>query len=160
MSELNPRGGIDMLPHRKAVLLMFVVIAIFTCLPGCAQKNSSTGDEETSVVQKDKDRTGSSSLSKGKQPKVTFIELGSVKCIPCIMMQEILKEIEQEYGDQVEILFYDVWTQEGEPYARKYGIRVIPTQVFLDSDGREYFRHEGYFPKVELVKVLKQKGVK
>ena len=43
--------------------------------------------------------------------------------------------------------------------AKKYGIRVIPTQVFLDKDGKEYFRHEGYFPKDELVKVLKQKGV-
>jgi thioredoxin 1 len=92
--------------------------------------------------------------------KVTFIELGSVNCIPCIKMQGVMKEIEREYQDQVRIVFYDVWTDAGKPYARQYGIRVIPTQVFLDQNGNEYFRHEGYFPKEELVQVLRQKGVR
>ena len=91
--------------------------------------------------------------------KVTFIELGSIKCIPCKMMQPIMKEIEEEYKGQVKVVFYDVWTSEGKPYARKYGIRVIPTQVFLNKDGTEYFRHEGFFAKDELIKVLKRQGV-
>ena len=47
--------------------------------------------------------------------KVTFIELGSVNCIPCKMMQPIMKEIEAEYRGQVRVVFYDVWTKEGEP---------------------------------------------
>jgi thioredoxin 1 len=92
--------------------------------------------------------------------KVTFIELGSVKCIPCIKMQVVMQEIEREYQDQVQIIFYDVWTDAGKPYAQQYGIRVIPTQVFLDEKGNEYFRHEGYFPKEELVQILRQKGVR
>jgi len=91
---------------------------------------------------------------------VTFVELGSVRCIPCKMMQPIMKDIEKEYAGQVKVVFHDVWTPEGEPFAASYKIRVIPTQVFLDKDGEEYFRHEGFFPKDELVKVLKQKGVK
>jgi thioredoxin 1 len=37
---------------------------------------------------------------------------------------------------------------------------VIPTQVFLDRDGNEYFRHEGYFPKEDLIQVLRFKGIK
>ena len=91
---------------------------------------------------------------------VTFVELGSVRCIPCKMMQPIMKDIEKDYAGQVKVVFHDVWTPEGEPFARTYKIRVIPTQVFLDKEGEEYFRHEGFFPKEELVKVLKQKGVK
>ena len=31
---------------------------------------------------------------------------------------------------------------------------------FLDENGKEYFRHVGFFPEEELVKVLQQKGVK
>jgi len=58
------------------------------------------------------------------------------------------------------VVFHDVWTDEGRPYANIYKIRLIPTQVFLDKDGKEYFRHEGFFPKEELVKILKLKGVK
>jgi thioredoxin 1 len=92
--------------------------------------------------------------------KVTFIELGSVNCIPCIKMQGVMREIEQEYKDQVQIIFYDVWTEAGKPYAQQYRIRVIPTQVFLDQNGNEYFRHEGYFPKEDLVQALRQKGVR
>lgn len=95
-----------------------------------------------------------------KQYKVTFIELGSVRCIPCKKMMPIMKEIEKEYGDQVKVIFHDVWTPEGKPFASKFKIKLIPTQVFLDKDGNEYFRHVGFFPKEELVKVLKTQGVK
>lgn len=91
---------------------------------------------------------------------VTFVELGSVRCIPCKMMQPIMKEIEKEFSGQVKVVFHDVWTPEGEPFAGKFNIRLIPTQVFLDKDGKEYFRHEGFFPKEELVKILRQQGVK
>lgn len=92
--------------------------------------------------------------------KVTFVELGSVKCIPCKQMQPIMKEIEEEYKGQVKVIFYDVWTAEGKPYIKEFGIRAIPTQVFLDKDGKEYFRHQGFFAKDELVEVLKTQGVK
>lgn len=99
-----------------------------------------------------------------KQPvakyKVTFIELGSVRCIPCKQMQPIMKSIEEKYGSQVKVIFYDVWTEPGKPMADKYNVQAIPTQVFLDATGKEFFRHEGFFPEEELVKVLKSKGVK
>jgi len=102
----------------------------------------------------------SKNIAETENVLVTFIELGSVRCIPCRMMQPIIEEIEEEYGDKVKVVFHDVWTPEGEPYAQQYGIRLIPTQVFLDKDGKEYFRHEGFFPKEELVNILKQKGVR
>ena len=92
--------------------------------------------------------------------KVTFVELGSVRCIPCQQMQPIMKSVEEKFGTQVKVVFYDVWTEAGAPYAQKYGIQAIPTQVFLDENGQEYFRHVGFFPEEELVKVLQQKGVK
>jgi thioredoxin 1 len=92
--------------------------------------------------------------------KVTFIELGSVRCIPCQQMQPIMKSIKEKYPTQVNVLFHDVWTEAGAPYAKQYGIEAIPTQVFLDKNGTEYFRHVGYFPEKELIKILNQKGVK
>jgi thioredoxin 1 len=91
--------------------------------------------------------------------KVTFVELGSVNCIPCKAMQPVMKEIEEEYGDQVKVVFHDVWTDEGKAYGEQYKIRAIPTQVFLDKNGKEYFRHMGFFPKEEIVKVLGKQGI-
>ncbi len=103
---------------------------------------------------------GKSAENKDIKYKVTFIELGSVRCIPCQQMQPIMKSIREKYPTQVNVVFHDVWTEAGAPYAQKYGIEAIPTQVFLDENGKEYFRHVGYFPEEELVKVLNQKGVK
>jgi thioredoxin 1 len=95
------------------------------------------------------------------KPLVTFIELGSVNCIPCKMMQPVMKEVEAEYGDKIEVIFYDVWKPQHKAMSTKYKIRVIPTQVFLDKDGKEFFRHEGFYPKDEMVKMLdKQMGIK
>ena len=94
------------------------------------------------------------------KPLVTFVEIGAARCIPCKAMQPIMKEVAEEYKGQVRVLFHDVWTEKGKMDAAKYNIRVIPTQVFLDRDGKEYYRHEGYYPKDDVVRVIKMQGVK
>jgi thioredoxin 1 len=88
---------------------------------------------------------------------VTFIELGADRCIPCKQMQSIMKEIAETYADRVQVVFYDVW-KDPEP-GRKYGIQLIPTQVFMDQNGKEIFRHVGLFPKEEILELLKKHGV-
>jgi len=95
-----------------------------------------------------------------KNPRVTFVELGSVKCIPCRQMQPVMKAIEQKYGDQVKVVFHDVWKSDQYEYAEKYEIKLIPTQVFLDKNGKEFFRHEGFFPEAEIDKILQKRGLK
>ena len=139
--------------RKRIVIAAVLTIALISGI-ACSQ------EEKKAPAGKDKsaDKKKLTDMKEGA-PLVTFVEIGSVKCIPCKKMQPIMKDIEQEYAGKVKVVFYDVWTDEGKPYGKKYGIRVIPTQVFLDRDGKEYFRHEGYFPKEDLVKVLKQKGV-
>ncbi len=122
---------------------------------GCGQNSKSEKNEEKKSSQKQENVQKQEEASY----KVTFLELGSVRCIPCQQMQPIMKSVEEKYGDQVNVVFHDVWTPQGKPAADKYDIKAIPTQIFLDENGKEYFRHEGFFPEEELVKVLKQKGV-
>ena len=97
--------------------------------------------------------------TKDIKPQVTFIELGSVNCIPCKQMQPIMKSIEEKYGEQVKVIFYDVWKSDQKKYAQQYGIKLIPTQVFLDENGKEFFRHEGFYPEAEIDKLLQGKGL-
>lgn len=136
---------------------LIVLLLLFVVTVGCANSNSLDVSKETEkMVEK---KSGSDGKTEPDVSyKVTFIELGSVKCIPCKMMQPIMEEIEKEYPD-VKIIFYDVWTSDGQKYGKEYKIRVIPTQVFLDKDEKEYFRHEGFFPKEDIEKVLVQGGV-
>ena len=89
--------------------------------------------------------------------KVTFIELGADRCIPCKAMQPVMREIAQEYIGTIQVVFYDVW--KTPQYAKDYGIQMIPTQVFIDKNGDEIFRHVGFFAKDEIIKMLKEKGI-
>ncbi len=95
-----------------------------------------------------------------QKPIVTFVELGSVNCIPCKAMQPIMKSVEKKYGEQLKVIFYDVWKDDQKQYAEKYGIRLIPTQVFINDKGKEIYRHEGFFSEAELDKFLQSKGLK
>jgi thioredoxin 1 len=140
----------------KYLSILFVSILLFSC------DGKTTSKKETATVKNmvSKVEVKASVISETNKAKVTFIELGSVRCIPCQKMQKVIKAVEEKYGEQVKTIFYDVWTKEGKPYAETYKINLIPTQVFLDNEGKEYFRHEGFFPEEELVKILAQKGVK
>lgn len=133
---------------RRRYIYIIIFLVLLAAVFGFKKVSNNT---ETSLTQEDVTTD---------EIKVTFVELGSVKCIPCKQMQPIMKEIEEEYKGQVKVVFYDVWTVEGKPYIKEFGIRAIPTQVFLDKNGKEYFRHQGFFAKDELVEVLKMQGVK
>ena len=67
--------------------------------------------------------------------------------------------IEEKYGEQVKVIFYDVWKADQKKYAEEYGVRLIPTQVFLDKNGKEIFRHEGFFPESDIDKLLQKHGL-
>jgi thioredoxin 1 len=90
---------------------------------------------------------------------ITFVELGSVRCVPCKKMQPVMTSIEARYGDQIQVVFYDVWEADQKHYAQQYGIKLIPTQVFLDSKGNEIMRHEGFFPEAEIDAFLVAQGL-
>ena len=90
--------------------------------------------------------------------QVTFVELGSVNCIPCRAMQPVMRELKKRFGDQIRVVFHDVWQDEAP--ARAYNIKVIPTQVFLDQDGREFHRHEGFYPLEQIERLLHERGLK
>lgn len=94
------------------------------------------------------------------KPKITFVELGSVNCIPCKKMQPVMKAVEEKYCPQIKVIFYDVWQKDQSKYADEYKIRLIPTQVFLDENGKEIGRHEGFYAEEDIHKFLQSKGLK
>ena len=86
-----------------------------------------------------------------------LVDLGATKCIPCKMMAPILEDLKTTYAGKLNVEFIDVW-QNPEP-GQKYGIRVIPTQIFFAADGKELFRHEGFFSKEDILARWKEFGV-
>ena len=98
------------------------------------------------------------SIEAQTKPKITFIELGSVNCIPCKKMQPIMKSLEKKYGSQLKVVFYDVMKQREK--IEEYKMKLMPTQVFFDENGKEIHRHEGFYPEKDIDKFLQSKGLK
>ncbi len=107
--------------------------------------------------QPDKANAGTQTAKQQTKPMITFVELGSVNCIPCKAMVPVMQAVEHKYGKQLQVVFHDV---KKEPrYGEQYGIRLIPTQIFLNREGQEIFRHEGFFAEDSIVAFLQSQGL-
>ena len=101
------------------------------------------------------DATVKQALASGKP---TVIDLGARTCIPCKKMAPILEGLAAEYRGRASVLFIDV--HENDAAAERFKVRMIPTQIFFDSKGKEVKRHIGFMDKADIVKELKTMGLK
>lgn len=85
-----------------------------------------------------------------------LLDLGADKCIPCKKMAPILEKLEKDYVGELEVQFIDVWKQPDA--GNLYGVRLIPTQIFYGSDGKELFRHQGFYGRQEILAKWQELG--
>jgi thioredoxin 1 len=72
-------------------------------------------------------------------------DFGSENCIPCKEMLRILTPMMADYKDKVDIRIINVY--EDKARTQQFRIVTIPTQVFIDAQGKELFRHIGVYPR-------------
>jgi thioredoxin 1 len=87
-----------------------------------------------------------------------LLDLGSDKCIPCKMMVPVMSQLSKEHKGKLKVEFIDVWKNAAA--AKKYKVQGIPTQIFFDANGKEFYRHNGYMPKADILKVFRNHGIK
>lgn len=92
-----------------------------------------------------------------KNGKPTVLDLGSSTCVPCKMMKPIFAELEKTYKGKANILLLEI--NDYRDLSAQYQVRVIPTQIFFDKNGKQVWRHEGFLSKEEIIKKLKELGV-
>jgi thioredoxin 1 len=132
--------------------LTLAVVAAFALKPS----RSSTGSIDTNpgaiagAVSADTGPASSAQLPR-------LLALGADQCVPCKMMQPGLAALRDEYADRFVTEFIDVW--KNRDAAMQYRIRAIPTQIFFAADGRELFRHEGFYPKEGILARWRELGV-
>ena len=126
------------LKHKLLILLLMLTCFSFL-LSGCGENTNLTSTSLKQVV------------SNGKP---TLAEFGRGICIPCKEMKPILEELSIEYKGKLNVVIVEV--DDNVDLTRQFGIMMIPTQIFLDSDGEEVFRHIGFYPKEEIIVQLKK----
>ncbi|HCP60678.1 MAG TPA: thioredoxin [Dehalococcoidia bacterium] len=129
------------LKHRLLILLL-MLICFSLLLPGCGENTDLTS---TSLKQ---------AISNGKP---TLAEFGRGVCISCKEMKPILEELSVEYKGELNVVIVEV--DDNIDLTRQFGIMMIPTQIFLDSEGEEVFRHIGFYPKEEIIAQLEKMGI-
>lgn len=88
----------------------------------------------------------------------TLMDLGSSQCIPCKLMAPMLDGMKKELEGKLAVKFLDVNEKENLPLAKQFGIRLIPTQIFVDAEGKELWRHEGYISRYGILDKFRELG--
>lgn len=90
-------------------------------------------------------------------PLPKLVDLGAVGCKPCKIMDGVLEELRQAYPGKLAVEFINVRTDESK--AEAYKITLIPTQIWLDANGKELYRHEGVISAVDIAAKFKELGI-
>lgn len=86
----------------------------------------------------------------GSKYEITLLEFGATGCSACKRMESVMEEIHSKPLNRVNVVFLNILLPESQNLMKLYGIAAIPTQVFLNKEGKEFFRHTGYISTVEL----------
>ena len=148
----NRKGNAEMKNFKNLAIVAAVVVAAGLVF---ALKQNEYKPSETSPDAHAEAVPIATEASPAALPRL--VDLGADKCIPCKMMAPILEELKTAYAGQFEVEFLDVW--KNPDAGKPYGIRSIPTQIFIDAGGKELFRHEGFFPKEDILAKWRELGV-
>lgn len=127
------------------IIGMLVTIGLVLFLNGCADQSGKEPDS----------RAAQAESQTGKLP--TLVDVGKGTCIPCKKMKPILDELTLEYQGRAIVKVIDLRYEPQE--AKKYKIRLIPTQIFFDEEGKEIYRHEGFMDKQSIKDKFAEMGV-
>jgi thioredoxin 1 len=133
----------------KIAVVLGVVVAAAAAVILKNSKSPASANPSTPAAAAVSTATGA------KLPKL--LDLGAGKCIPCKAMAPILEELKKEYEGRLIVEFIDVW--QNEDAGKQYGVDIIPTQIFYNADGKELFRHTGFFGKEDILAKWKELGV-
>lgn len=72
----------------------------------------------------------------------TLVELGMDSCASCKAMHKVLDELRDAHAGYLRVI--DVNIMQQPEAAAQWKIRVVPTQILLDDQGQEFYRHVGF----------------
>lgn len=88
--------------------------------------------------------------------KAKMIEFGATGCRSCQIMDRLLYDLKKE---KPSLPLYFVNVMKERDVAMQFKIRMIPTQIFFDNNGKVVFSHIGLLSRAELIKKLKEYGI-
>lgn len=128
---------------QKRILLVGITIAIIGVVTfAVLKKQNPMAQGISQIIEND---------------KPVIYELGSNSCSSCIAMIEVMKKVEANHKDDIQIIKIDVF--QDEKSTEPFNIRAIPTQIVQDKNGKEIYRHKGFISYEALTAKLDNLGI-
>ena len=135
-------------------LLLFAAMATFAKAPESKSKEKATPIDLNTAefVEKVHDFKKNPNGWDYLGDKPAIIDFHATWCGPCKQLAPTLKALAAEYGDEIYIYKVDV---DKEPdIARAYGIRSVPSLLFIPHDDSKPKMGQGNIPKASLKKEI------
>mgnify|MGYP003300366409 FL=1 len=138
--------------------ILTLTLLLFTL--GAAASNEeektmkATNITKQDFINKVMDYKSNPSEWKYKGDKPAIIDFYASWCGPCRMLAPVLDEIAKEYDGKIYV--YKVDTEAETELAQLFGIRSIPSILFVPMDGQPMMM-QGALPKAELQQVIEEK---
>lgn len=147
--------------NKMLIVLLLVGVAFSSC--NNQQKKQVVTNLETEIKMKPINLTKADFLTKvmdyennpeewkylGDKPAI--IDFYADWCGPCKMIAPILEELAEEYKEDIYI--YKINTEKEEELAAMFGIRSIPTILFVPMDGQPQMA-QGAMPKASFKEAI------
>lgn len=88
-----------------------------------------------------------------KSGRPTVVDFGSNSCLPCIRLRPVMRALKDAHKDRINVLFLEV--SANRDLALSYKVRLVPTLIFFDAQGREVHREMGFMEQEAMEKVLR-----
>jgi thioredoxin 1 len=129
----------EILVMKKAYVILGLVMALLTI--------SINASAQSKINLKD--------LSAKQVP--ILLEFGRGWCIPCKYMKPILEDMSTAYQGKAIVTTVDM--DANKDLVASFRVRMMPTQVFLTPDGKEFFRNEGTLERNQIAHVFSKMGL-
>jgi len=85
--------------------------------------------------------------------KPTVVDFASKSCPACIRLRPVMGELRDAHKERINVLYMEV--SANRDLALSYKVRLVPTLIFFDAQGREVRRKTGFMDRGEIEKVLR-----
>ena len=154
-----------------AIVLMTIVAINMGCTSGTSKtKDGDTKIEKSVVVKSETSETKTIHLTndtfkekvfnyevnkewKYEGDKPCIIDFYADWCGPCKKIAPVLEELAKEYDGKV--IIYKVDTEKQKELAGAFGIRSIPSLLFVPASGQPQMA-QGALPKEQFVKIINE----